>query len=328
MTGAPVRRHVPDSAAYDLYLRGRFLYNRGSRVDVERSIQLFQQAIARDSDFAEPYAAAASAWANMADAYLAPLQAYPKTETLAQRALALDDGNAEAHAQLAGCRLILRWDWAGAEREFRRALELNPKDAASHAAYSWYLSNRGDLRRALAEGQEAVRLEPYSAYYAYMLVGYWFFAGEADSAIAAEARLQEVAPGYGYGGSWVTEAYRAKGRYAEALTVDQAIATANAIPNEGLVADLVALGRRAEAATALDEMIAQSKIRYVGPEGVALAALALGRREQALEWLERGVEAHSAVALSAWQFPQMRPLLSDPRYQRLLRRMGLGSVTR
>lgn len=328
MSGTPPRRHVPDSAAYDLYLRGRFFYDRGSRLDLERSVALLQQAIARDSGFAEPYAAAASAWVNLADAYVAPLQAYPQAEALARRALALDEGIAEAHANLGYCRIMLRWDWPGAEREFRRALELNPKDATAHEWYSQYLLFRGNPRQALAENQEAARLEPFSAYYAHSLVSLWWLMGELDSAIVAYRHAQEIAPGfvYGEGGGVITDVYRAKGRYAEALALDSSAAKAMGRPGYGLVQDLVALGRRAEAEATLDQMIALSKTRYVAPELIALSVIALGRRQEALDWLERGVEVHSAWAVYSRGRPEFRPLLSDPRYQRLLRRMGVEDL--
>ncbi len=325
LMGRTQRRHLPDPVAHDLYLRGRYLLNRGSRADLERSVALFRQATGRDSTFAEAYAAAATAWETLADAYVAPLDAYPRAEELAQRALAFDEANAEAHSALAFARMDLRWDWDGARREFERALELNPRDAETRGSYSEYLLYRGQLRQALAAERESVQLEPFAAYYAHQLVGDWWMLGEADSAIAAYKRAQEITPGYVYGGSLVSEAYRAQGRLGEALTVDRAEARAMGAPTAGLVESLVAAGKRAEAESAFGEMVAQSAREYVPPERLARAALALGQRDQALTWLERGVDLHSAYALSARTSPAFRDVVGDPRYRRLLLRMGLDS---
>ena len=323
LAGPPLPNRAPDPAAHDLYLHGRFLLSRLSRPDLERSIALFDQAIARDSAFAEAYAAAATAWVNLADAWVPPLQAYPKAEILAQRALALDTTNAEAHANLAYARMVLHWDWAGARRELERALALNPHDATTHARYADYLEIRGGPRQALPELRQAAALDPFSAYFADMLGDCWLRLGQLDSAQAAYQRAQEVAPSQVYAGSLGAAIYRAQGRYADALALDQAAAKLRGMPTAGLVSTLVALGRRADAEGAYHEMVVQSGRAYVAPELLAGAALALGRRGEAIAWLERGVAWHSGGAPFGYRFPQLR---SDPRYGRLLHRMGLDAL--
>ncbi len=319
----PAPRHEPDATTHDLYLRGRFLLNRGSRQDLEGALARFEQAIARDSAYADPLAAAATVWGLLADAYVAPLEAYPKSAAYAERAIALDDANAEAHANLAYARMVLDWDWAGARRELERALQLNPRDAQAHANLTAYLWNRGDPRGALAAAREAARLDPFSAMNAFMLVTAWCHVGEPDSALAAFRRLEEIALGFVYGDASAACAYRMKGRYADALALDQAAVGVAGAPSYSLVASLLGLGRKTEAEETYREMIERSRAVYFSPEDLARSALALGHRDEALDWLERGVAAHSAMAPLIALWPDLRPLHADPRFQRLLREMHL-----
>jgi serine/threonine-protein kinase len=318
--------HTPDPTAYDLYLRGRYLSNRGARKDIEQAIELFEHAAAKDSVFAEPHAAAATAWGLLADGYVATLDALPKAEAEARRALAIDGNNAEALAVLGQVRMSLRWDWDGARRDMEHALALVPGDANASMALGVYWGARGDFRRARALVEQAARREPFSPYYLASLFETLLALDEVDSASAVERRLEEVAPGYVYGSQiFRARNLRVHGQYREALAVDEAAAGTNGYPSEGLVADLVALGRRADAGRAFRAMEDYARHEYVAPEALASAALALGHRDHALDWLERGVEARSGwAAFTPFMFPEFaRALGGDERYKRLRARMGL-----
>jgi serine/threonine-protein kinase len=320
------RVRPPDPTAYDLYLRGRFLLNRGSRADMQQAIALFAQAGARDSMFAEPHAAASTAWWLLADAYLPPLDAYPKMEASAKRALALDDRDAEAHSNLGSALAMLRSDWGGARREFERAVELSPGDASALGNLALFWIAHGDRRRCLSLIQDAARREPFSPYVLALLVNAWRAVGESDSAFATHERLREIAPTYTYGAvSDISPVMRDRGRFREALVEDERVARAYGRPNEGLVADLAGLGRRAEAEQAFDRMKAFAAKEYLAPEALATAALALGRRDEALQWIERGVDLHSFWgAVTSFLFPELpRAFAEDPRYKTLRSRIGL-----
>jgi TolB-like protein len=326
-TGA--QRHVPNADAYDQYFRGRFHLARGTEQDIRRSLEYFDAAIRRDSLFAAPYAAAATAWNQLADAFMPPLDAYPKSDSLARRALALDETNAEAHTNVGYAAAVLRWDWETARRQILRAIELNPSDAWAHNGYSFYLQARGDLPNAIVELRTAAKLEPFVGYYGNTLALMFAYNGQLDSAAAEQRRLQEAVPGYRYGGT--TAAYVAfrQGRCADVIEQEQAAAQRYGRPSDLLVMCLVALDRRAEAEEQFRQMEASFKRRYFFPEALAAAAFALGHRERALDWFERGVDQRSAAAPTNWLDPVVRQgLLSEPRYRRLLERMHLDDVAK
>jgi len=322
------RRHQPNAEAYDQYFRGRFHLARGTERDIRRSLEYFAAAIQRDSLFAAAYAAAATAWNQLADAFVPPLDAYPKSDSLARRALELDETNSEAHANVGYAAAVLRWDWEAAKHELLRAIELNPSDAWAHNGYSFYLQARGELPKGIDELRKATQLEPFVGYYGNVLALMLAYAGQLDAAAAEQRRLQEAVPGYRYGGT--SEAYGLfrRGRCADAVPAEQAADQRTGRPTDMLIICLVALGRRAEAEREFRRMEAAFKTEYFFPEAIGAAAFALGYRERALDWFELGVSLHSAGAPTAWLDPYLRPLLSEPRYRTVLARMRLDAVVK
>ena len=322
------RRHKPNADAYDQFFRGRFHLARGSEQDIRRSLEYFAAAIERDSLFAAPYSAAATAWNQLADAFVPPLDAYPKSDSLARRALELDETNAEAHANVGYAAAVLRWDWETARREFLRAIELNPSDAWAHNGYAFYLQARNDLPKAIDELRKATELEPFVGYYGNTLGLMLTFAGQLDAADAEYRRVEEVVPGYRYGGTGATYVLFQRRRCAEAVPSEEAADERAGRPTDFFIMCLLQLGRRADAERGFQRMEAAFKKKYFFPEAVGAAAFALGYRERALDWLELGVNLHSATAPVFWLDPYMRPLLSEPRYRNLLARMHLDDVAK
>ena len=321
-----IRQHVANADAHEHYLRGRFYLTRGSEEDLYRALDHFARAIELDSLFAAPLAAAATAWNQLADAYVPPLDAYPKSDSLARRALQLDETNAEAHTNVGYAAFVLRWDWGTARREFLRALELNPSDAWTHSAYATYLMAQGDLQASAAEMRRATQLEPFLGYYAQTLALTFAYAEQLDSATAAVKRLFDAVPGYRYGdGAPSAYVLYRQGRCKDALDQEEARRKELGRPTNMGVICLATVGRKAEAEQAFLGMEAAFKQKYFFPEAIATAALALGQREKALDWFDMGVSLHSAGAPVAWVDPDMRPLLSDPRYRRALARMRLDA---
>ena len=322
------RRHLPNAEALNQYFRGRFHLARGTEQDIRRSLEYFAGAIQHDSLFAAPYAAAATAWNQLADAFVPPLDAYPKSDSLARRALEFDETNAEAHANIGYAAAVLRWDWELARREFLRAIELNPSDAWAHNGYSFYLQARGDLPTAIAELRRATTLEPFVGYYGNVLALMLAYDGRLDSAAAEQRRLQEAVPGYRYGGTSAAYVAFRRGRCADALPEEHAARQRAGRPTDMLIFCLVTLGRRAEAEQGFREMEAGFKRKYFFPEAIGAAAFALGYRDRALDWFELGVDQRSAGAPTLWLDPLLRPLLSEPRYRRVLARMHLDDVAK
>jgi TolB-like protein len=322
------QRHLPEGEAFDHYAQGRFFLALGSEKDIRRSLDHFNRAIQRDSLYAAPYAAAATAWNQLADAFLPPLEAYPKSDSLARRALQLDETNAEAHANVGYAAIILNWDWATARRAFLRAIDLNPSDAWARSSYSFYLQSRGELPAALAELRKATKLEPFVGYYGNVLRLMFAYTGHIDSALAEERRMQQDVPGYRYYGTSTAYMMYKAGRCADVVPLEQAAEAQTGRPTDMLVICLAKLGRRQEAEQALARMEARFKKQYFFPESIGAAAWALGLRERALEWFERGVALHSAAAPTFRLDPDMRPLLRDPRYRRVLATMRLDDVVK
>jgi serine/threonine-protein kinase len=326
--GPPRQRHrEPRPEAFEAYLRGRSILNRAStKADYDRALDYFNRAMTADSTFAEPYGAAAAVREVGAGVAYSFLEAYPKAESLSRRAIHLDDENAEAHTTLGWAAALLRWDWAEAQRELERALELNPNSALAHFYSALFWAARGQLPRAVGALRKSARLDPAWALSGWLEVIVWDALGEPDSAIVAQRRADEVNPGFIVSESFVSAAYRQKGMLDTALALDRAAAAHEQHPTAGLVLSLVALGRRAEAKAAYREMVEveASRPNTIIPEMLAVAAFAVGDRDGALTWLEKGVEMHSDA--SFWgirAYPELRPLLADPRYQRLLDRMHL-----
>ena len=325
-TAGPLRgkRREPTPEAFEAYLRGRHILNHAAaKPDFERALEYFHQAMAADTGFAEAYAATAFLYGIASGIMFPPLEGYSNAENLARQAIELDDGNAEAHAALGAAIAVLHWDWPAAQREFERALALNPSNALAHFSYGFFLgTTRGNPRRGLKEYQMSARLDPAFAGTGMMLVISWVDLGQPDSAIAAQRRGDELNPGFMLLESFVSDAYRQKGLLDTALALDRAVSAHEGHPTSGLVVSLVALGRRAEAQAAYREMVRANQRQTMYGEVLGRAAFALGDREGAIGWFEKAVDMHSD-----WLFwllrPELKPLLSDPRYQRLLDRVHL-----
>ena len=323
------KRHTTDTQAYQLYLKGRYYWNRFTQDGCKKSLGYFEQAIEKDSGYALAYAGLADSYTSLAFPGLkgmAPREAMPKAKAAALKALKLDDTLAEAHSSLAVVQFFFDWDWSAAEREFKRAIELNPNDATAHQWYALYLVNIGRHGEAINEIRRAQELDPLSLMIN-TLVGVVFHrALQWDAAIEQLRRTLELDPNYSVALVFLGSAYEQKWMYEEAIAVLQKAAALSAgdMAAKAWLGYLYALSvsRRDEAQKILEEFEELSMQGEAVAMPIARIYLGLGEKENALDWLEQAYEQRDSdmVWLKTW--PGFNSLRSDPRFQDLLHRMN------
>lgn len=310
--------HVPqvDPEAYREYLRGRFFWEQRSEEALDRSISHFDRALQIDPNFALAYAAEAEAYIPLAvRGYRAPKEPFAKAKEMATKALALDDTLPGAHNALAAVRFN-QYDWAGAEKGVKRAIELNPSYVPAHLWHGFFLEALGQQSANLAERKLAQELDPLNLTAGTGVGTAYFHLGQYDQAIKELRKALDLDPGFSMALEGLGEVYEAKGMYADAIA---------AYGKAGLLASLghayAASGRKAEARKILRQLDQQSKHRYVSPYDRALIYAGLGENEQALAWLEKAEEQNVPLHhINVDQrFNSLRP---DKNYQQLLQRIG------
>jgi len=318
--------------AYQLYLKGRYHANLTTVAELSRGIDYFQQAIGKDSGYALAYAGLADAYTAIGGGwqYLPPSDILPKAKSAALKALELDDTLAEAHAALGYAVYYADWDWPRAEREFKRAIELNPNSAVSHNRYAECLKTRLLFNESLAEAKRAQELDPLSPEIVSQLAFVYLFARRYDESIAQFKKALELNPHLPAVHSSLARTYAMKRMYPEAIAEFDNIADedkAVAPENQYVAADLgwvyAVSGRRADALKIAKEMTDMSLHSYVDFYQVAAIYAGLGEKDEAFRLLEKAYAEHSAVmpwlAIDVY-FYEMH---SDARFADLLRRVGL-----
>jgi len=323
------RRYTENPEAYDLYLKGRYYWNKRTGESIGKSIQFFQSAIEKDPGYALAYAGLADSFHLLAFyGEGPPKEFWPKARAAAVRALEIDENLAQAHALLADLKYLFDWDWPGAEREFRRAIELNPNYPTGHQWYANYLSVCGRFPAALREIQSAQNLDPLNLVINTDVGTTYYWGGQYERAIEEQRKALELDPDFFLAHVYLGFAYLRKNLPEDAIR-EFGIAGRLA-PDEP---DAIALrgyacgvaGRRSEAEKALAELAALSKRRYVSAFPIAWVYVGLGNKDRAFEWLEKayGERACRLVYLNVER--AFDPLRSDPRFVDLLRRMKFPS---
>jgi TolB-like protein/DNA-binding winged helix-turn-helix (wHTH) protein len=321
---ARARAVNPD--AHDAYLRGRFEWNRRTQAGMLKAIKYFEEAIAHDSRYAAAYSGLSDTYRLLDLQGLArPAQAMPKAETAARQALALDDSLAEAHASLAGVLYRYRWDWQAAEREFRRSLDLDPNYAEGRRAYGSYLCIMRRYDPCVDQLRHARQLNPLSQNYSMDIVQALLFGGRRDEALDALARTRELFPN-ARTRAHLLLAYDhiLQQRWAEAIAAFEK-GTDPARPFPWLGFAYGAGGRIPEARAALAAMRERAKTEYVSPQDFATIHLGLGERDEVFRLLEEAYEQR-AIAVRDFTEGLFLFLRDDPKFQDLLRRMGLADL--
>jgi adenylate cyclase len=312
--------------AYTLYLRGRFLLNKFTYPDLRKAIETFEQALAKDSGYAQAHAGIADCWTRLADDWLAPGEAYPKAKAAAIRALDLDASLPEALTSLGRVHCWYEWDFAGAERELRKAVKLNPSYADAHFVRGSALPALGQLKQAIEELRQALVFDPLSALYGRFLGRFLVYAGDYDAAIRQGQAILELHPGYPPAHVNIGSAYLGLGKADEALKwyqSGQSLESALRSYDAFIVRALAALGEREEAEAILRRLEDLAATQYIRAESLAMGYAAVGNLDRAFACLERALADRSAGLIYLHLDPGYAPLRADPRFADLVRRIGL-----
>jgi TolB-like protein/DNA-binding winged helix-turn-helix (wHTH) protein/Tfp pilus assembly protein PilF len=331
LTGAEEERltksYTANPEAYQDYLKGRFWWNKQTEEGYNKGIEHFQQAIAKDPAYALAYSGLSDCYSSLADGFIPSKEGYLKAKDAALKALDLDDTVAEAHSSLALVKSSYDWDWSGADKEIRRAIELNPSYMDAHGLHAVVLWQTGRLDEAITETRRTLELDPLSLDNNVTLGLEFFLARQYDQAIEQEGKVLELDPNFILAYYFRGVSYLKKSMHQEGMADFEkglAISPDDALALTGLGYGYAVTGRRVEAQRVLDKLTALSKQKYVGAVFMAKIYTGLREKEKAFEWLEKAYEDRSIVSVGFIKTnPMFDPLRSDPRLADLLRRTNL-----
>jgi TolB-like protein/Flp pilus assembly protein TadD len=314
--------------AYQLYLRGRFYWNKRTEDGLKKGIDYFNQAIELDPTDAPAYAGLADCYAMLTEyASAPPVETYPKVKAAAKKALEIDDTLAEAHTSL-GAAYEYEWNWAEAEKEYRRAIEMNPNYATAHHWYAVFLGARLRHDEAIAEMRKALDLDPLSLIINTSMGRELYGARRYDDAIAQLRRTLDMDANFAEAHFHLAMVYEAKRMYAEALAEFERATELFADPTmriwEARVYGLA--GKTAEAIRLIKELSEKEKTGYLAPYPIATVYAALGDNDKAMAYLEKTFNERSYYVVWLNVDPVFDRLRPDARFQDLLRRVGLAPV--
>jgi tetratricopeptide (TPR) repeat protein len=319
-------QHYTDNLeAYELYLKGRLFYRQWTEEAMRKAIECYDRAIAIDPNYALAYCGKADLYSAYSSVFLSPSEAMPKAKEAAHKALSIDDQLAEAHYSMAKIKKFADWDWAGAESDFRRALEIKPRDIEMRTNFSALLTEQKRFDEAFAEMKRAQEIDPLS-YAISLRVGVLLYqTRQNEQAIEHWKEAVALYPNFAEPHSGLGRAFRQKGMYQEAIAeLEKAVGMER---RDGLLSELghtyALAGRKDEAIKLAKELEERAKQRYVSPVAIARIYSGLGERERVFEWLRKGYEDRSDHLLTLGVDPSFDGIRSDPRFADLLRRVGL-----
>jgi eukaryotic-like serine/threonine-protein kinase len=321
------KRYTENAEAYELYLKGRFFWNKRTPDATRRAADYFQQALNRDPTYALAFAGLAECYRTLPITGDEPARiAFPKAKQAALRALELDDSLAEAHTSLGFIKLFYDWDWDGSEKEHRRALQINPNNSMAHLGYAHLLSNIGRHEEALTEAEHAVRLDPVSPYVGALNGLFLFQAHRYSESVVSLRKTLEIDPNFWIAQLTIGKNYDHEGRYGDALVAfakAQEFSGGTTEPISARGYTYAVAGRVKEAQQALVELRATAEQRYVPPYNFALVYEGLGNSDESLRWLERAYEERDVHMIFLAVDPRWDKLRNDPRFVHLLARLNL-----
>ena len=318
------RRRVVNPVSHEAYLLARYYWNQGDEASLRRSIELYRGALAKDPQNALAYAGLADAYSGLSDFYLPPRAVMPEAKAAVLSALQVDESLSAAHNALCVVLTNYEWNWSAAERECRRAIELNPNSSDAHDSYGMALAYLGRFAQSAAELRRAQELDPLSfriycdgAFAAYLARNY----------VPAEAQAKrsiDLAPDYFLMHSYLALIYVQMGKHPEAVSqAEQAAHLTNSQLIKGFLGYVhAAVGHTAEARRIADELISLRPQTYTCAFEIGTTELALGRRDEAFRWFEAAYQDRSLCITSMKFDPRLDSVRSDPRYQSLIQRVG------
>jgi TolB-like protein/Tfp pilus assembly protein PilF len=319
---------VVNPQAYESFLKGRYFWNKRTANGLRAAVAYFNQAIEEDPGYAQAYSGLADAYALLGDwqyAVMTPKEALPKAKAAAIKALEMDNTLGEAHNSLAFCLDGFDWDFESAGKEFQRAIELNPGYATARHWYAWHLSLVGRDNEAIEEMKKAQNLDPLSLIINADLAELFLIAHSYEESIEQSRKTIEMDSNFALGHNQLAQAYLQKQMYSEAIAeLQKAIQISGGSPTftANLARAYAGSGRRNPAIDLLNDLKKGAKPGYSHASEIAVVYAALGDKDQAMTWLEKGYEErfNPGVLLR----PGFDPLRSDPRFHDLVRRIGLN----
>ena len=320
------RRYTENMEAYHAYLKGRYYWNKRATEWLQKGVEHFRQAIALDPGYAPAHA-------GLSDSYtllvvreaVSPEEGFAQAKAAATTALKIDESFAAAHASL-GHAMLHNWEWEMAEKELRRAIELNPGYPSAHHWYSEHLTAMGRCEESIMELELAGELDPLSLVISADLGRAFYYARQYDRVIAQEARTLEMDPDFWLSHINLGRSYTPKGMHAEAIGALQKARELSAGNTEVLsllAFAYAAAGHRDEALKLLGELSERAEQSYVPPYHFAIVHAGLGEKDRAFEWLARAYERHAVDLFTLKVEPMFDPLRPDPRFTVLVQRVGL-----
>jgi serine/threonine protein kinase/Tfp pilus assembly protein PilF len=322
------KRTTENVEAYQLYLQGLYYWNKWTQADFRRAADYFSEAVQKDPRYALSYAGLADTYSQLGDAgYLPPSEAWPKAKAAAMQALEIDDTLAEAHTSLGLVKEHFEWDWAGAEQEFQRAIELNPNSATAHHWYGDYLANMGRSERGLRETRKAQELDPLSLIINTSLGWQLYLAHQNDAAAEQLRKVLEMDAKFAPARRLLEEVYAQMGKQKEAVAEREKILSLSGSPElaASIEEDFAKSGYRGVLQSWLEGLTEISKHSYVSPYSIAQAYMRMGENQRVFDWLQRAYEEHDSGLVSVAVEPMFEPVRSDPRFRDLLRRTKLSN---
>lgn len=324
--GKLAKRYTANTEAYQLYLKGRYHWNKRTVAGFQKGLECFQQAIAIDPGYALAYAGISDSHAFRGDVgttQISSKEAFSKAKQAAEEALRIDDTLAEAYASLAHANMHC-FEWAEAESSFKRAIDLNPNHSQAHQWYAFYLLFNGQGEAALTEARRGLELDPLSLTAHGDLGQIFHYTGQYDQAIDAYEKTLELEPTRYRVYLWLGWAYEQKGMYETAIAAFLKARTdednTEALASLGSVYAL--LGDKDKAITVLNELDERSARHYVSPYHRSLIFLSLEQKDEAFAWLERAFAERAEWMIYLSVDPRFNALRGDPRFANLLRRIG------
>ena len=314
------KNYTANAEALRLYFYGRYSWSKRNTEAVRKSIEYFDQAIEMDPNFALAYS-------GLADAYVVPAlsmppsEVMPKAKAAAKRAIELDDTLAEAHTSLARVLQIYDWNWTEAEKEYKRGMELDPRYALAHQWYGGYLERLGRMDESIAERKVAVELDPLSASPNFELGLAYFFTKDYARAIQQLQRALELEPGFPAAFQMLLIAYSLNGQLDVALAKIQEASEDISLSSAGQI--YAWAGRRDDAMRVFEKLELRSRQGYISATAFAFIYAALGDNDKAIDYLEKGYEERAFQMQFLKIDPRWDKLRDDPRFQELLKKIGL-----
>jgi serine/threonine-protein kinase len=316
-----------NAEAYQLYLQGLFYWNKSTYPDFVKAADYFSQAVDKDPRYALAYAGLADTYSLLGNSgYVSPPEAWPKAETAAKQALAIDDTLAEAHTSLGLVKEHFEWNWAGADQQFRKAIELNPNSASAHHWYGDYLANMGKSDQGLRETRKALESDPLSLIINTTVGRQLYLSRQNDQAVEQLRKVLDIDPKFAPARTILEEVYAQMGKQKEAVGEREKMVSLSGGPElaAAIEQEFATSGYRGVLQSSLKGLIEMSRHEYVSPYIVAQAYMRTGDQEKALEWLEMAHQEHDSGLVSLAVEPMFDPIRPSARFQQILRQMKLA----